>query len=39
MIGKNGEGLSAPATPTNGNEALEEEEDVEERPWWPILRG
>ena len=27
MIGKNGEGLSAPATPTNGNEVVEEEEE------------
>ena len=30
MVGKNGEGLSAPATPTNGNEAVEKEEEEEE---------
>ena len=30
MIGKNGEGLSAPATRTNGNNAVEEEEEEEE---------
>ena len=29
-MGKNGEGLSAPATPTKGNEAVEEEEEEEE---------
>ena len=30
MIGKNGEALSAPATPMNGNEAVEEAEEEEE---------
>ena len=30
MIGENGEGLSAPATPTNGNEAVEDKEEEEE---------
>ena len=29
LIRKNGEGLSAPVTPKNGNEAVEEEEEEE----------
>ena len=39
MIGKNGEGLSAPATATNGNEAVEEEDLIMKGIWVDNVRS